>query len=79
VKLRLGHDRPGVSGEQDWTLDSDHGAFHSAGIPFVYFGVEDHQDYHRPSDDPETLTPGFFGNAVATILEALRRLDRVIP
>jgi hypothetical protein len=76
VTLRLGHDRAGVAGEQDWTGSSDHRVFHRAGIPFVYFGVEDHKDYHKPSDDPETLTPAFFGNAVGTILEAVRRLDR---
>jgi Zn-dependent M28 family amino/carboxypeptidase len=78
VTLKLGHDRPGVPGEQDWSGSSDHGAFGSAGIPFLYFGVEDHQDYHRPSDDPETLTPKFFGGAVATIETALRALDRVV-
>jgi Zn-dependent M28 family amino/carboxypeptidase len=75
VRLRLGHDRPGVAGEADWTFDSDHAAFHNLGIPFVYFGEEDHPDYHRPSDDPETLTPAFFGRAVSTIQDAVRALD----
>lgn len=79
VRLRLGHDRPGIPGEKDWTGDSDHAAFHAAGIPFVYFGVEDHEDYHRPSDDPETLTPAFFAGAVKTILEGLRLLDAALP
>ena len=78
VTLKLGHDRAGIPGEQDWTGSSDHGAFHSAGIPFLYFGVEDHQDYHKPSDDPETLTPKFFGGAVATIEAALRAVDKVV-
>ncbi|HEU5217715.1 MAG TPA: M28 family peptidase [Gemmatimonadales bacterium] len=76
VRLRLGHDRPGVAGEKDWTNDSDHGPFHAAGIPYVYFGVEDHQDYHKPTDDPETVTVAFYGRAVGTILAAVRRLDR---
>src|SRR5690606_566789 len=48
VKLRLGHDSPDL-GSDDWTSQSDHGVFHAAGIPFVYFGVEDHPDYHRPT------------------------------
>jgi len=77
VHLRFGHDRAGVAGQQDWTNDSDHGPFHAAGIPFIYFGVEDHKDYHQPTDDPETITPAFFGRAVGTMLAALRRLDRV--
>jgi Zn-dependent M28 family amino/carboxypeptidase len=78
VTLKLGHDRAGVPGEQNWSGSSDHGAFHSAGIPFVYFGEEDHQDYHKPSDDPETLTPKFFGGAVTVIEAALRALDQVV-
>jgi Zn-dependent M28 family amino/carboxypeptidase len=75
VRLLFGHDRGG--GHDDWTTQSDHGAFHAAGIPFLYFGVEDHADYHKPTDDPETLTPVFFGGAVATIEEAIRILDRM--
>jgi len=78
VALKVGHDRKGMPGLQDWSGSSDHGAFHAAGIPFLYFGVEDHQDYHRATDDPETLTPGFFGRAVATVLEALRRVDSML-
>lgn len=77
VRLRFGHDRPGVAGQPDWTNDSDHGPFHAAGIPFIYFGVEDHRNYHKPTDDPETITPAFFGRAVGTMLAAVRRLDRV--
>jgi len=77
LRLLLGHDRPGAR-QEDWTNDSDQGPFHAAGIPFVYFGVEDHKDYHRPSDDPETMTPAFFERAVATVLLALRRLDGVV-
>ena len=77
--LRLGHDQPGVPGEQDWTFDSDHAPFHAAGIPFVYFGVENHKDYHQPTDDSETITPAFFGRAVETIHRALRALDARLP
>lgn len=79
VRLLLGHDRPDGIGGRDWTAESDQGPFHLAGIPFVYFGVEDHKDYHRPSDDPETITVAFFGRAVGTILAAARRLDGALP
>ncbi|HEX7024296.1 MAG TPA: M20/M25/M40 family metallo-hydrolase, partial [Gemmatimonadales bacterium] len=61
VTLRIGHDRKGVGGEDDWSGSSDHGPFLAAGIPFLYFGVEDHKDYHKPTDDPETVTVAFFG------------------
>jgi Zn-dependent M28 family amino/carboxypeptidase len=74
VKLLLGHDRPEL-GTGDWTRQSDHYAFHREKIPFVYFGVEDHKDYHKPSDDFETLTPDFYAGAAETILDALKALD----
>ena len=75
VKLLLGHDTPQPTPRDDWTSQSDQGAFHQAGIPFVYFGVEDHPDYHRPSDELRTITPGFFVRAVRTVGEAVRELD----
>ena len=74
VKLLLGHDTPG-SGRDDWTFQSDHGAFHREKIPFIYFGVEDHKDYHRPTDDFLSIQPEFYVRAVETIVEALRELD----
>ena len=74
VKLLLGHDLPG-QGIDDWTNQSDQYPFHRAGIPFVYFGVENHKNYHKPSDDFETLTRDFFLGAAETILESLTTLD----
>jgi Zn-dependent M28 family amino/carboxypeptidase len=74
VALRLGHDTGG--GTDDWTSQSDHAAFHAAGIPFVYFGVEDHADYHKPTDDVERIQPGFYVRAARTIAGFVERLDR---
>ena len=79
VELRLGHDRPGAPEGDDWTGASDHAPFHAAGIPFVYFGVEDHPDYHRPTDDFERVDPGEYVDAVRTILSGLRALDAALP
>ena len=79
LTLKLGHDSPGAPEGADWTNASDHGPFHAAGIPFVYFGVEDHPDYHRPTDDFERIDPGEYVNAVRTILSALRTLDGALP
>ena len=79
VTLRFGHDRPGPTRDaDDWTLQSDHGPFHEAGVPFVYFGVEDHADYHAPSDTADKVDPQFFGGVAETILDAVRTLDRGI-
>ena len=75
VVLRLGHDMPNVKGEADWTRDSDHYPFHQAGIPFVYFGVEDEAQHHRATDDAGTVTKEFFIGAANTILAAIRAFD----
>lgn len=75
VLLRKGHDRPEL-GAGDWTLQSDHGPFHEAGIPFLYFGVEDHPGYHDPSDDFDQITPEFYVRAGDTIIMAIKAADR---
>lgn len=75
VALRFGHDRPTWRLGDDWTGASDHAEFHARGIPFVYFGVEDHPDYHRPTDDPERLMPLFYAGAVTTVRDAIATLD----
>jgi Zn-dependent M28 family amino/carboxypeptidase len=74
VVLRFGHDSPDL-GSNDWTSASDHGPFHAAGIPFLYFGVEDHQDYHRVSDEFETINRDFYIATVETILAVLMEVD----
>lgn len=80
ITLRFGHDRPNAAGDgDDWTHASDHGPFHDAGIPFVYFGVEDHPDYHKATDTADRIDPAFFGDAVDTIVDAIRGLDASVP
>ncbi len=66
VALMLGHDK-GWSSSEDWTMQSDQGVFHGIGIPFVYFGVEDHPDYHQPTDDVSRIDAGFFAAATRAI------------
>jgi hypothetical protein len=79
IRIRFGHDRPkGVApaGEDDWTLLSDHGAFHQADVPFIYFGVEDHPDYHQPTDTPDRIDPAFFRASVEMLVDAVMTFDR---
>lgn len=73
VTLRMGHDTG--PGRDDWTHESDHGSFHDAGIPWLYFGVEDHPDYHTPLDTAARIDPDFFARATETILEAVIAID----
>ena len=75
VPLAFGYDAPTDDPRDDWTMLSDHAAFHERGVPFVYLGVEDHADYHRPSDTFENLDADFFLGEVATAERVLRALD----
>ncbi len=73
--LRFGHDVPGT-GTEDWTRSSDHGAFFEKKVPHLYFGVEDHVDYHRPSDSFAGVHPEFYKATVRLILKSLLALDK---
>lgn len=79
VRIVPGYDRPGAGRRDDWTMLSDHAVFHRAGVPFLYFGVEDHADYHGPGDTPARIDPAFFGDVADAILETLRTLDAERP
>jgi Zn-dependent M28 family amino/carboxypeptidase len=72
--LRLGHDDP-ATGRDDWTNQSDQGAFFEKKVPHLYFGVEDHEDYHKPSDEFENIQPNFYSNAANLILKCIMALD----
>lgn len=74
-KMLFGHDVPGT-GSDDWTRSSDHGAFFEKKVPHLYFGVEDHVDYHKPSDEFQNIQPEFYSNAVNLVLKSLLSLDR---
>ena len=78
IKVLFGHDTPKAAGGtvDDWTNQSDHGAFHAAKIPFVYFGVEDHPDYHKPTDTADKINKAFFADVAETILDAVIALDK---
>lgn len=73
LKIIAGHD--GYDGLENWTYSSDHVNFYKKGIPFLYFGVEDHEDYHEPTDDFEKIHPNFYIEAVNSIILVLNKID----
>ena len=73
VVLAYGHDTPAE--KEDWTRDSDHYAFHQAGIPWIYFGVEDFDQHHKATDDAATIGKAFLAGAAGTIIAATHELD----
>ncbi|HEY0272789.1 MAG TPA: M28 family peptidase [Chitinophaga sp.] len=78
IHLRTGHDQP-TEGSNDWTGQSDQYAFKEHHIPFLYFGVEDHPDYHKVSDEFKNIQPSFYFQAVNTILSFIDAADKALP
>ncbi len=75
VNVLLGHDGAMGAGE-DWTNQSDQGPFHGKNIPFMYFGVEDHPDYHKPSDTFDKVDKSFYYQVCNMIAEMVLLTDR---
>ena len=76
VSLAFGKDTPEDKGADNWVEASDHAAFHRAGLPFLYFGVNYHEDYHRPTDDFEKVVPATFQSSTELAIEGFRALDQ---
>ena len=81
VCLKAGHEgklrRRGASlATTDWDNASDHAPFAKRKIPYLYFGVDLHRDYHKTSDVYERVDPLFFTGAVETILNVVAALDK---
>ena len=75
LKLLMGHDDPKL-GHDDWTNQSDQGAFNAKNIPFLYFGVEDHKDYHKATDEYQNINKTFFIDAANAIQEVIVNIDK---
>ena len=75
VNVLFGHDAP-TQGHDDWTGQSDHYPFHKAKIPYIYFGVEDHPDYHKPTDTFDKVDKHFYYQVCNMIRETIVVLDR---
>jgi len=75
VTIRFGHDTKELKPGDDWTGSSDHSAFHNKGIPFLYLGVEDHDDYHKSGDDADKVDPAFFRGTVEFAHALVRSAD----
>lgn len=76
VSLKFGHDTDADGKENNWSDQSDHYAFGEKGVPWVYFGVEDHPECHKPTDDFATLPQNFFKRSVATVVKASQAFER---
>lgn len=77
VERRFGYDDPGARGRDNWVNLSDQAAFHARGVPFVFFSVDDHPDYHQPTDDVERINADWYRGAVQTAWETLHAVDHM--
>lgn len=75
VILLFGHDDANNKEQSDWTFSSDHRVFHREKIPFIYFGVPDHKDYHRDTDTFATINKSFYIESVKVIIQAIENFD----
>jgi Zn-dependent M28 family amino/carboxypeptidase len=78
IKLIAGHDNPD-QGHDNWINQSDHYEFYQQKVPFLYFGVEDHPDYHKASDEFPSINKSFYYKAVQTILDVVKKMDSDLP
>ncbi|MFT5235555.1 MAG: hypothetical protein ACI90A_000918 [Shewanella sp.] len=71
--IRASHPRkPGsMTAKINWLRASDHYPLHKAGIPWLYFGVPPHQDYHAPSDTLDKIDYEFLAAVTASAHQLL--------
>lgn len=78
VKIKKGFKQRGrtLYNKISWKTASDHGAFYQKKIPFIYFGVGTHCNYHKVSDIYDNINHQFFIKAVDAIYQQIIFLDR---
>ena len=62
----------------NWLMASDHGVFSKAGIPFIYFGVGTHKNYHSELDDYAHINQAFYLATINVIFQQLNYIDNAI-
>jgi hypothetical protein len=61
-----------------WEIASDHGVFYREKIPFIYFGVGTHNNYHQTSDTFDNINQSFYTSVIEIIYQQLLFLDQNI-
>ena len=74
IQVKFGHDTPDL-GYNDWTNSSDHAPFHKEKIPFIYLGVEDHEDYHKHTDTFEKIDYSFLYHSSILVIDLVLAFD----
>ena len=71
--IRLSHPKPmGRDNKRvDWLRASDHYAFHEANLPWLYFGVPPHPQYHTPDDTSDRIDFDFLAAVSESAFELI--------
>lgn len=75
LTIHYGYDDPELPRSESWVLASDQAPFFQAGVPFIFFSVEDHPDYHQPTDTAEKINPAFYGDTISLIGRFVAAID----
>lgn len=68
--------RVGSASATNWDNASDHAPFLKRKIPYLYFGVDLHTDYHKTSDTFDKIDPIFFTATVESIIKVFATVDQ---
>lgn len=81
VNLKFRHRGKGLRGQHrlDWSNASDHAPFRRAGIPFLFFGVDGHHQYHTPEDDWQKINPDYLQRMLESVSRVVLWLDQQPP
>lgn len=63
----------------DWLYRSDQAPFLERGVPSVMFSVEDHEDYHRVSDETDKIIPELAAKTTRLTFLTAYELARHVP
>lgn len=58
---------------------SDHAPFEAAGVPIVFFGSGESDDYHKPSDTLEKLRPALMARRADAVFRTILLLSKAPP
>lgn len=79
----LSHRGPGYlrkdNPRYNWPSASDHGPFYRKGIPYLFFGGQEHSDYHQPSDTWQRIDTTFLQQAFDAIWFSVQWLEQNTP
>lgn len=80
IKIKRGFKRQQLraNNKASWINASDHASFNRKRIPFIYFGVGEHKNYHTTNDDFDNVNLTFFINASQSILQYVMFFDENI-